>query len=136
MAPPAAPRLSRPVLLGSLGLLGVAILAGLLVGPASLPVWGTLAELLDRLPFVSLDSGLDERQAAIVWELRFPRVILGVMVGAALSVSGAAYQGVFRNPLADPYLLGVAAGVLQWLASRSFRTLYDGAPRTARRAAA
>ncbi|MCB2223385.1 MAG: iron ABC transporter permease [Actinobacteria bacterium] len=86
------------------------MLAGLLIGPASVPPGGALREILDRLPFVSVDSGLDARQAAIVWELRFPRVVLGALVGAALSVSGAAYQGVFRNPLADPYLLGVAAG--------------------------
>jgi len=69
-----------------------------------------LAEILDRLPLVSLDSGLDARSAAIVWELRMPRVVLGGLVGATLAVAGGAYQGVFRNPLADPYLLGVAAG--------------------------
>jgi len=93
-----------------LAVLMAAILAGLLVGPVSLPVGGVLAEIADRMPFISIDSGLDDRQAAIVWELRLPRVLLGALVGAALSVSGAAYQGVFRNPLADPYLLGVAAG--------------------------
>ena len=46
----------------------------------------------------------------IVWQVRLPRVVLGALVGAMLAGSGAAYQGVFRNPLADPYLLGVAAG--------------------------
>ncbi len=47
---------------------------------------------------------------AIVWQIRLPRVVLGVLVGSMLAGGGAAYQGVFRNPLADPYLLGVAAG--------------------------
>ena len=47
---------------------------------------------------------------AIVWQIRLPRVVLGALVGAMLAGGGAAYQGVFRNPLADPYLLGVAAG--------------------------
>src|SRR5262249_57072804 len=47
---------------------------------------------------------------AILWQLRLPRVVLGCLVGAMLSAAGATYQGVFRNPLADPYLLGVAAG--------------------------
>src|SRR5581483_6049072 len=47
---------------------------------------------------------------AILWQLRVPRVVLGALVGGTLAVSGAAYQGVFRNPLADPYLLGIAAG--------------------------
>jgi iron complex transport system permease protein len=67
-------------------------------------------ELLDRLPLVSVDSGLDSRQAAILWDIRLPRVVLALLVGATLSVAGGAYQGVFRNPLADPYLLGAAAG--------------------------
>ncbi|MCJ7725479.1 MAG: iron ABC transporter permease [Acidimicrobiia bacterium] len=110
MTLPSAPRLRPRVLVIALVVLAAALLAGLLIGPASLPVRGVLAEIADRWPFVSSDSGLSDRQAAIVWELRMPRVLLGAMVGAALSVSGAAYQGVFRNPLADPYLLGVAAG--------------------------
>ncbi|MFC4856176.1 FecCD family ABC transporter permease [Actinophytocola glycyrrhizae] len=55
-------------------------------------------------------SPLSATEAAIVWEVRFPRVVLAGLVGAALAVSGAAFQGVFRNPLADPYLLGAAAG--------------------------
>ncbi|HEX6353526.1 iron ABC transporter permease [Actinophytocola sp.] len=55
-------------------------------------------------------SPLSATEAAIVWEVRVPRVVLAGLVGAALAVSGAAFQGVFRNPLADPYLLGAAAG--------------------------
>ncbi|MBZ9749926.1 iron ABC transporter permease [Deinococcus sp. HMF7604] len=46
----------------------------------------------------------------IVWQIRLPRVVMGVLVGASLGVCGGAFQGVFRNPLADPYLLGVASG--------------------------
>ena len=46
----------------------------------------------------------------IIWQIRLPRVLLAVLVGGSLALSGAAYQGVFRNPLADPYLLGVASG--------------------------
>lgn len=87
-----------------------ASLVGFVVGPASLSPGEVLAELLDRLPLVSIDSGLSSREAAIVWDIRAPRVVLGLLVGAVLAGSGAAYQGVFRNPLADPYLLGVAAG--------------------------
>ena len=65
------------------------------------------AELLNLLPGVRLHSGLTEREAAIVTELRLPRVVLGLLVGAMLALAGGCYQGVFRNPLADPYLLGV-----------------------------
>jgi iron complex transport system permease protein len=84
--------------------------AGVLIGPVDLGFSGVVRELIDRLPLVDAQSALSEREAAILWELRLPRVLLGGLVGATLALSGAAYQGVFRNPLADPYLLGVAAG--------------------------
>src|SRR4029453_14230613 len=59
---------------------------------------------------VHTHSGLTQQEAAILWQLRLPRVVLGGLVGAMLALAGAAYQGVFRNPLADPYLLGAAPG--------------------------
>ena len=46
----------------------------------------------------------------VIWQVRMPRVVLAGIVGAMLSLAGASYQGVFRNPLVDPYLLGAAAG--------------------------
>ena len=98
------------VLTGGALVLAGALLAGTLVGPAGLTPGGVLLELLDRLPLISVDSGLDARQQLILWELRIPRVVLGALVGAMLAIAGAAYQGVFRNPLADPYLLGVSSG--------------------------
>ncbi len=82
----------------------VAVIAGLVVGPASIePV-----EVVRRL--LGLSSTLDPQQIAIVEQIRLPRVVLGLLVGSTLSLCGASYQGVFRNPLADPYLLGAAAG--------------------------
>ena len=57
------------------------------------------------------DLQLDEIwQSPIFLNLRLPRVLMSVMVGAILSVCGAAYQSVFRNPLTDPYVLGVSSG--------------------------
>ena len=101
----------RPVLLVVVvaALLASALVA-MLVGPVELGSRAVLAEMADRLPLVSAVSGLSDTQAAILWELRIPRVVLAGLVGAMLAIAGAAYQGVFRNPLADPYLLGVAAG--------------------------
>jgi cobalamin transport system permease protein len=90
--------------------LGASILAGLLVGPVRLSPVAVLGWVVDRLPLVHVSSGLDARDATIVAQLRLPRVVLGGLVGAMLSISGASYQAVFRNPLADPYLLGAAAG--------------------------
>ena len=98
-----------PLLAASAGLAGAALLA-VLVGPVRLAPGAVLAELAGRLPLVHTTSGLSPQEAAILWQLRLPRVVLGGLVGAMLAMAGAAYQGVFRNPLADPYLLGAAAG--------------------------
>lgn len=98
------------VVAGAVLILLGAVLLGLLVGPAGLTPRGVLLDMADRLPFVDVVSGLTARQRAILWDIRMPRVVLGVLVGAMLAVAGAAYQGVFRNPLADPYLLGVSSG--------------------------
>jgi iron complex transport system permease protein len=87
-----------------------AVVIGVLVGPVSLNTAAVVREIADRLPLVQVSSGLNEQQSAILWQLRMPRVVLAALVGAMLSLAGAAYQGVFRNPLADPYLLGAAAG--------------------------
>lgn len=88
----------------------VAVFVSVLVGPAGLTPRGVLLDMADRLPLVDVESGLSTRQRAILWDIRMPRTVLGVLVGAMLAVAGAAYQGVFRNPLADPYLLGVSSG--------------------------
>ena len=81
-----------------------------MIGPAGPPWWRVPLELLDRLPLVHVRSGVSDAEWNIIWQIRMPRVVLAAMVGAMLSVAGAGYQGVFRNPLVDPYLLGVAAG--------------------------
>lgn len=88
----------------------MAALVGVATGPVSIPLGPLTRELLDRLPLVDVESSLSAAERAIVWDIRAPRVALGLLVGALLAGSGAAYQGVFRNPLADPYLLGIAAG--------------------------
>ncbi|GAA2387750.1 ABC transporter permease [Catellatospora methionotrophica] len=103
-------RLRPGWLAAGIGAVLVALVAGVALGPVTLPPGSVAAELLNLIPGVDLPSGLNEREIAIITELRLPRVVLGLLVGAMLSLSGGCYQGVFRNPLADPYLLGVAAG--------------------------
>jgi cobalamin transport system permease protein len=90
-------------------LIGSVVLAAM-VGAVPISPTSVVKSMLDRLPFVDVDSGLDVRGQAILWEIRMPRIALGLLVGCMLSAAGAAYQGVFRNPLADPYLLGAGAG--------------------------
>jgi iron complex transport system permease protein len=82
----------------------IAAVAGLVTGPAELSSLDVVRHIL------GLHTHLSAQQAAIVEQIRLPRVVLGLLVGATLSICGASYQGVFRNPLADPYLLGAAAG--------------------------
>jgi iron complex transport system permease protein len=84
--------------LGGVAALAAALVAGLALGPAAIPLRDVLGGELTPL------------DKAVLWELRAPRVALGALVGGTLAVAGGAYQAVFRNPLADPYLLGAAAG--------------------------
>ena len=88
----------------------LAVLGGVMIGPAGPTWWRVPLELLNRLPLISIDSGMTSMEWAIIWQIRAPRVVLAAIVGSTLSIAGASYQGVFRNPLVDPYLLGVAAG--------------------------
>jgi iron complex transport system permease protein len=109
-ADPGPTRLGTASVVTALACLVGAGLLGLLIGPVELGAQSVVRELIDRLPLLAVPSGLTEREIAILWELRLPRVLVAGLVGATLAVAGAAYQGVFRNPLSDPYLLGVAAG--------------------------
>ncbi len=104
------PRSARRPILVAFGVLACAVVAGVSIGPADLSLATAAKVVLAHVPFVHLHTGVTQVQSAIVWQVRMPRVVLGGIVGAMLAGGGAAYQGVFRNPLADPYLLGVAAG--------------------------
>jgi iron complex transport system permease protein len=99
---------------GGVAVLALAMAVGALVGPAGLGLRQTLAELAGVLPGVLPgvpdDSGLSEQERQILWQIRMPRVVLGAIVGGMLALAGAAYQGTLRNPLADPYLLGISSG--------------------------
>ncbi|MGH2793622.1 MAG: iron chelate uptake ABC transporter family permease subunit, partial [Actinomycetota bacterium] len=95
---------------GGVALLIAAVALGVFIGPVGISPVQALRRLTGLLPFVDDTSTLSAQHEAILVQLRLPRVILAAMVGGTLAISGAAYQGAFRNPLADPYLLGAAAG--------------------------
>lgn len=102
----------RPLLVFlTLSLVG-AVLYALTLGPAAIPVEETVQILLERLPLVGRywAQSWPTNHQVIIWDLRLPRVLLSILVGSSLAVAGAAMQGLFRNPLADPYILGVSAG--------------------------
>jgi iron complex transport system permease protein len=80
------------------------------IGSVHVPFGTTFSILADKLPFIDIDQSWSNATATIVLDIRLPRIILAGLVGAALAIAGATYQGLFRNPLADPYLIGVAQG--------------------------
>jgi iron complex transport system permease protein len=91
-------------ILGLLLLLAAIGLASLAIGPVRLSAAEIVRALFGRKDDAGLNAG------AIVWELRLPRIALGTLVGLALGAAGAAYQGLFRNPLADPFVIGASSG--------------------------
>ena len=93
----------------SIFLIAVAALA-MAVGSVEIHPLVIFKVLLSRLPLFDITPTWSSGIETIVLEIRLPRVILAGLVGAALSTAGATYQGLFRNPLADPYLIGVAQG--------------------------
>jgi iron complex transport system permease protein len=99
----------RPILVALAALIGATVL-GVSVGPADISLSTVFSALLGHVPLIHYHSQVSKIDWDVIWQIRLPRVVLGGLVGAMLAGGGAAYQGVFRNPLADPYLLGVAAG--------------------------
>ncbi len=90
------------------GLLPVVVIVSIGIGAVHIPVGDIIAALLDRLGLHSREVPL--QTALIIESIRLPRTLLGVLVGGSLAVAGASMQGLFRNPLADPSIIGVASG--------------------------
>jgi iron complex transport system permease protein len=98
-----APLWGRVTLLS--GALLVALVLSLGTGAVALPPGHVLRALLDRA-----DPALRQADVAIVWDLRLARALLALLVGAGLAGAGSAFQGLFRNPLADPFVIGASSG--------------------------
>ena len=92
-------------ILALLLILVVVLIIATAIGSVTIPASEVLAAIGH-----GLSDSLSGVNDTIIWKIRLPRALLAALVGSLLSISGAAYQGVFRNPLADPYLLGVASG--------------------------
>jgi iron complex transport system permease protein len=102
----------RPLALaaGGVAALTAVLVAGVAAGSVAVPPEQTLAILGHRLLGLDLAPTWTSAQETIVMDLRLPRVLTAMTVGLGLAVSGAAFQGILRNPLADPYVLGTASG--------------------------
>ena len=90
-------------------LLAVVAVVSVSIGPLRIPfdqVW----TIVGAGPQPDAALGINPRDSSVVWSLRLPRVVMGVIVGAGLAISGAALQSLFNNPLADPGIVGVTGG--------------------------
>ncbi len=94
----------------AVAVLGGALLLGLAIGPIGIGAGSIAVSALSHLSPLGVHSPLEAIDEAILWQVRAPRIVLAALVGGLLASAGSAYQGVVHNPLADPYLLGVAAG--------------------------
>src|SRR5579885_2784545 len=100
-------------------LFGVIILA-LSFGSVSIPFGTIMQIMLNGTGLFHFTQRWDTATAIIVWQVRMPGVIGAALVGAALAVAGALFQGMLRNPLADPFLIGTSSGAALGRPSPSF----------------
>lgn len=102
-------RLAILLALGA-GAIVVGLILGVAVGTVAIAPSDTFAIVVHRMFGFDLGARPSEALQTIVWEIRLPRVLTAIVVGAGLAVAGTAFQGLLRNPLADPYVLGTASG--------------------------
>lgn len=83
------------------------------IGSASISTYDVFRIISSKIPYIgrTIDIGdITLGQHTIIWNVRLPRVILGALVGASLAISGASFQGLLKNPMADPFILGISSG--------------------------
>ena len=82
------------------------------IGPTQIPLPKISSIIAERIPFLNglVNSGSSDIEKTIVLQIRLPRAVSAMMVGAALAIAGVVLQGLLRNPMADPYVMGISAG--------------------------
>jgi iron complex transport system permease protein len=104
----------------------VLVLLAMSSGPAGISVKQVATSILMG-PNYQIDQSVSESQHRIIWNLRLPRILMALVSGAVLSVSGMVYQALFRNPMADPYVLGISSGAAFAISFAAFIGLIGGA---------
>lgn len=99
-----------PAILASTILIGLCATAGISLGAAPVPFTTVWSIIINRIAPGTIEAVWSAGRESIIWDVRFPRVVLAGLVGAGLAVVGAVLQAATRNPLADPHLLGVSSG--------------------------
>ncbi len=97
----------RLIVLILIVILGLSILLATAIGPVQISPLTILTILINKLSLVSTPQDTNE---IIIFQIRLPRIILSLLVGSALAVSGVVMQGIFKNPMADPYIIGISSG--------------------------
>ncbi|HHX73427.1 MAG TPA: iron chelate uptake ABC transporter family permease subunit [Firmicutes bacterium] len=97
-------------MLALLAVLAATAVVATAIGAVAIPPGETLRIIVARLTGQLELEGIPANTVSIIWQLRLPRVLLGALVGAALALSGVSFQGLLRNPLADPFTIGVSSG--------------------------
>ena len=94
-------------------IIGALILISASLGAANLTLKDTIKVIISKIPFIKnfiVQGSVNVQDVKVIFDIRFPRILMAVIVGMALSSSGVIFQGIFRNPMADPYIIGVSAG--------------------------
>lgn len=95
---------------GMVAILLVLIVVSVSLGSVNIPMKTSLVAILEKFNIKVFSGGAEDFQSAIIWDIRLPRVLLGGLVGSGLAVSGCIFQSILKNPLADPYTIGVSTG--------------------------
>lgn len=103
-------RRQRLILFALLAAVLVLPLVTIAIGPAAVSVGDVIGVIKSHIPGLDVDITWSQNVDAIVWKTRLPRIISGLAIGAILGIAGAVMQAVVRNPLAEPYVLGVSSG--------------------------
>src|SRR3989440_8001953 len=91
-------------------MLGVSVLVAVAFGAVRISPWTSVRLIGWRLHLAPWPAGVPRSTAVILFQLRMPRVVLAAVIGAALAVAGTVFQALFRNPMADPAIIGVSSG--------------------------
>lgn len=103
----------RAILIVLTMVLFLSCIVGITLGTASVTISNSLKLVLHQTPIIGEFVGIDDiskNHQSIVKNIRLPRIILSVLVGASLSISGTTFQGLFKNPMADPFVIGISSG--------------------------
>ncbi|NLZ94135.1 MAG: iron chelate uptake ABC transporter family permease subunit [Firmicutes bacterium] len=93
-----------------LSVLVLSVVLATAIGAVAIPPGETFRIILARLTGLFTVADIPTSTQSIIWNLRFPRVLLGLLIGASLALAGVSFQGLLRNPLADPFTIGVSSG--------------------------